>query len=135
MNLLFYAPVADATGNRLQRVVEALVLPEEIEICRTMAGLLAALRRPTHDLIIAVLLAATNEDLTGFLALRPLLSNVRVILILPDRDNETVARAHFMRPRFLAYADSDFIDVAAVLHKMLANTHGEGMKHDPRSYH
>ena len=128
MNLVFYSPVADAAGKRLQRVVEALVPLEEIELCRTMEGLSATLRRPADDRTIAVLSAATSEDLTAFLALRDLLHKLRIILVLPDRGNGTVAKAHALRPRFLAYADSDFIDVAAVLNKMLASIHREKRK-------
>jgi hypothetical protein len=126
MNLLLYSPVTDAAGKRLQRVIEALVLPDEMEICRTMDGISTTLRRPSHHFTTAVLLAATNEDLTSFLNIRDLLDNLRLILVLPDRDDETVTKAHGLRPRFLAYTDSDFIDVAAVLNRMLARAHGEG---------
>jgi hypothetical protein len=126
MNLLLYSPTRDAVGERLQRVVEAFVFPDEIKVCRTLQDLSAALRRPNHHLATAVLLATTNEDLTGFLNIRDLLDNLRVILVLPDRHDETVTKAHGLRPRFLAYADGDFIDVAAVLNRMRARAHSEG---------
>lgn len=125
MNLLLYSPTRDAAGKRLQRVIEAFVLPHEVKICRTMQGMSTALRRPNHHLTTGVLLAATKDELTGFLSIRELLDNLRVILVLPDRDDKTVTKAHGLRPRFVAYTDSDFIDVAAVLNKMLNNARGE----------
>ena len=45
---------------------------------------------------------------------------LRVILILPDADPQTIARGHNLRPRYLSNIQSDFQDVAAVLRKMLA---------------
>ena len=53
------------------------------------------------------------------LSLRKLLSDLRLILILPDRDRDTVMSAHALRPRFLTYADGNLDDIAAVLRKML----------------
>jgi hypothetical protein len=48
-----------------------------------------------------------------------LFGNIKIVLILPDRNNETIVIGHKLRPRFLSYTDSDFIDVAVVLENML----------------
>jgi len=45
--------------------------------------------------------------------------DTRIILILPDRDRETITNGLKLRPRFFTYADEDFGEVAAVLAKML----------------
>ena len=121
MNLLFYAPVTDGVGERLQGVVKVLVPEENLEIHRTIDSLSRRLRRPTYDVAVAVFLAPTKEDLLEILSIKDLIWNLRIILILPDREEDTIAQGHTLRPRFLTYADGNFADVAVVLRTMLAN--------------
>lgn len=95
----------------------------EIEVFRTIKNLSQKLRQPKNDHDIAVLLANKKEDLQELVRIDHLLEDLRLILILADREADTIAKAHTLRPRFLTYVDSDFLDVAAVLSKMLAYTH------------
>ena len=119
MNLLFYATVADRVGEKLQGVIEDLVPKEKIEVYRTAEDLSSRLREPTYDLSVAVLLAATKEDLSSLISNKELIWNLRVILVLPDRQDDTVTKGHLLRPRFLTYADGNFSDVSTVLRNML----------------
>ena len=121
MNILVYAKTKEGAGLRLQRLIETLVPREEIEIYKTIDSLSYRLRQPIFDLDIAVLLATTKEELEDILSLRDLLSDVRSVLVLPDREADTNAQGHTLSPRFITYADSDFVELAAVLSKMLEN--------------
>ena len=122
MNLLFYAPVTGGVGDRLQRVIEGLVPEENTEIYRTIDSLARRLCQPTYDLSIAVLLADSRDALSDILSIRGLLCHLRVIVILPNGQDDTIAKGHALRPRFSTYVDSDFADVAAVLGKMLVDS-------------
>lgn len=122
MNLIFYGAVTEGAWERLQRVIEALVPEEKIEIYRSIDRLAHRLRQPTYNLDIAILLATTREDLLNIISLSDLLEDIRIILVLPDRELDTIRKGHSLRPRFLSYADSDFAEVAAVLSKMVENT-------------
>ncbi|MBW2020216.1 MAG: hypothetical protein JRI58_08215 [Deltaproteobacteria bacterium] len=123
MNLLLYATITDGAGARLQRVVEGLVPREKTKICRTIESLTRRLRQPSHDLSIAVLLATNQKELFDLLSLRDLFADIRIILVLPDKKRDTIAKGHSLQPRFLTYADSNFAAVAAVLSKMLGNNY------------
>ena len=123
MNLLLYTTETKGNGKHLQGVIEGVVPEDKTEIYRTIDSLSHRLRRPRSDLDVAVLLAASNEDLLDLLSISALLDDLRVILLLPNREKDTIAKGHTLRPRFLTYADSNFSDVAAVLSKMLQNTH------------
>ena len=120
-NLLLYAKMTDGAAKRLRRVIEVLVLKENMEMYRTIDSLSRRLRQPRNDLPIAVLLAASRQDLLELLSIGNLLDGIRIILILPDRKDGTIAKGHRLRPSFLTYVDSDFLDVAAVLMKMQGN--------------
>lgn len=120
MRLLLYAPVSEGAGERLQKMIEEFVSKNNVEVYRSIESLSHRLRQPAEDLpIAAVLLAARREDLVALLSIRDLLRDVRIILILPDRDENTIAKGHTLRPRFLSYTDSDFTDILAVLGKCL----------------
>ena len=66
-----------------------------------------------------VLLTADMADLDDLYALRDLVSNLRIILILPDRHKGTVSKGCKFYPRFITFIDSDFKEMTAVLHKLL----------------
>ena len=99
MKLFLYATDRCRSGKQLQRVIEALVSKEDREIYRTIDGLTFRLRQPKPDPPIAVLLAASREDLSEILSLRDLLGDIRIMLVLPDRERDTIAKGHTLRPR------------------------------------
>ncbi len=119
MILLFYEASENVAGERLEKVLKDLLPHEDLEVYGTMDGFSRRLRQHLGTRTIAVLLAATKEELSQILSIRDLLHSVRIVLILPDRGEETVAKGHGLWPRFLTSVDSDFTDVAAVLGRML----------------
>ena len=53
----------------------------------------------------------------NILELSELLHDRRIILVLPDSEPETVSLGHILRPRFITYGDSDYMDVSAIMGK------------------
>jgi hypothetical protein len=104
---------------RIQGLLEKSFPGLDIEVYRTIDGLSARLRRPKDDALVAVLLAESRKELLDFLSLLNLFRDIRIILIIPDRNQETIALAHQLRPNFLCYKNSDFTEFIAVLNKML----------------
>ena len=121
MKVLYFAPMENGVCERLQQKIEAVIPAENMEIYRTFEDLSERFHQPLNNLSVAVLLAASREDLQELLSIRDLITDVRLIAVLPDRKKETIAKGHLLRPRYLAYADGDFADVVAVLRKMLEN--------------
>jgi len=121
MTLLIYTTKMGGAGERLLQTVDTVVSGENVKIYWTIDGLSRRLRQPRKDVNLAILLASFKQDLVDLLSIRDLLSDMKIILILPDSDPETVAKGHMLRPRFLTYCDSDFVDVAAVLSLMVRN--------------
>jgi hypothetical protein len=67
-----------------------------------------------------VLFIYDREDLDTFISHKPLLNDIPIILILPERESHMIARGHSLRPRFLSYYDNDLNEVKGVLKKMLS---------------
>lgn len=120
MNLLYYQSTENGVGEKLRDVIGRHVPDDKVELHRTLDSLSQRFRRPTHDLRLAVLLAAEPGDLLDIVAMRDLLQSIRTILILPDREPDTISKAHCLYPRYLGYTDGSFEDVGAVIGKIMS---------------
>lgn len=112
-------------GDRLKKVIQTLVPHEKLEIYSSVESFSMRLKKPKDDIPIAVIVAGNEDDLLGILSISHLLYDVRFILVLPDREDGTIAIGHSLRPRFLSYIDSDYRDVTAVLGKMIGGFYWE----------
>jgi len=119
MKELLYENGENGAGEQLRGLIEKLVSKEKAEIFKTIDGLTHRLRQSKYDVALTILLAVTREELMDLLSIRDLLLDVRIILILPDREEDNVSIGHSLHPRYLSYVDNDLRDVAAVLEKML----------------
>jgi hypothetical protein len=119
MNIILYSILEDEAGKKLQRSIEMLVRGENFEVFSTFNSLSLRLHQPLDDIRLVVLNASSKQDLIDIISLRDILWNVRVILVLPDRDAATTSMGHILRPRLISYADSDSLEVFAVLSRMI----------------
>jgi len=120
LKLLLYFSDSETAGKRLLEAVYKRISPEETEILRDMKSLSGRFRRLRGELRVAVFLCSSREELSQIVSLGPLISDLRILLLLPDRDRETVARGHTLYPRFLSFVDESFEEVGVVLGRMLA---------------
>ena len=119
MKLLYYETTNNGAGKRLQQVIESVVPIENTEVYRDIVELGKRLRLPTSDISISVLFTKSKAELFDLILIKNLLLNLRILLVLPDGEHETITMGHTLFPRFLTYADSDFKDVRAVLRKII----------------
>ena len=119
MVVFFFSSKQKGVSKQIQMTVEALVDSHDFKLCRTVENLSRRLHQKKGDAYIALLLASNREELTSLVSLRSLMSYTRIILIIPDEEEDTVTLAHKLRPNFLATKDNDLQDLSAVLMKML----------------
>lgn len=119
MSVIVYLPKMDETGKNLQHLVGELTCRDSIELFYTFHGLDHRLKSFSGNGDIVLLLASTCQDLDELICSRESFNSRQVILIVPDREKETISKGHQLRPRYLGFRDSDFSDVALVLQKML----------------
>lgn len=118
MSVLLYAPISESIREKAQNEIEKLVPAKEIETYQTKEDLSSRLCGPRKDSTVAVLIATNKKRFLEIFSLRELLGDLRIILLLPDREEDTIHKGHSLRPRFLGYAESDLGMVAPVLKKM-----------------
>ena len=119
MDIILYSIAEDEAGKKLQRSIEMLVRGENFEVFSTFNSLSLRLHQPLDGVRMVVLNASSKQDLIDIISLRDILWNIRVILVLPNRDATTTSMGHILRPRLISYTDSDSLEVVAVLSRMI----------------
>ena len=89
------------------------------KVFRSIEDLSSRLRRPADGFVIAVLVAGNKKDLVDFAFIRHLLSDMPIILVLPDWEESTAIIGYGLVPRLLTYMDSNLMEIGAVLEKMI----------------
>lgn len=123
MQLLFYSGTDDQDHTRLEAVVHRVVPLSQIESFKTLREFGERLRKPVEPDSIAVLTASDLEELRLMQLLRGLLTEIYVVLVLPDRRKCTIELAHLLLPRFISQKKDDFVDLGKVLDKMHRASH------------
>jgi hypothetical protein len=119
MSLFVYLPEKDNAGRKLLKSISHLECKDSLEIFFTFHGLDNRLRISSMNEDIVLLLASKQKDLDEFLANQDSFNGKRVVVIVPDLEEATISKAHRLRPRYLCSKESDFLDVAQVLERLL----------------
>jgi hypothetical protein len=119
MRVLFYAQSGDQAGDRLKRTLDEMLPPNIVETHRTLTGLVQRLRNNRVDLDLIILMPGSRLELSGVFKILEELGDVRLVLVLPDEEDETIAMAHRLRPRYVTYAHGEYSELSQVLQKML----------------
>ena len=132
MQLLFYSSGEDQNDKRLEAAVRKVIPESQIAFFKSLEDFRKRLQRPVEPDSIAVLSASNRQELRRMQALRELLPEIYVILVVPDRKKSTIELAHLLLPRFLSQIESDFTDLSQVVNKMYINSqssrHGKSLQ-------
>jgi hypothetical protein len=89
-----------------------------LDLFQSLESFFERLQQPIPPNTAALIVTGDAQDLGKLVSMAEFLWNLRVIVALPDDSPETLSLARRFWPRYIASADSDFSDVAAVLKKM-----------------
>lgn len=120
MCVLYYRPLENIAAERLQFIIESELPDQSLEVFYSIEGFAKRLSQLFRGNCTAIILAENITDLEKLFALRNLLKDIRIVLILPDRSEEVVSMGYKLHPRFLSYSDGEFGEVAVVLKKMIS---------------
>ena len=119
MKVFLYTTAVEKVARLVKQALEPAVPKGILETYRSASRFARRLRQPKDDFTIVVLLLGSPEDFLDLLTIRHLLRGVRTIVIVPDTQEETIAMAHRLRPRYLTYIDGDFTGLSTVVYKMV----------------
>jgi len=122
MIALLSPAVPDSNWTRLCNTIVKTIPLESIGIFQTLESFYNRIRQGRTDITAAVVFASNRQDLIKLQGISELISDMRMIMILPDAEEESVKMGHSFYPRYISFTDSTFEDVAAVLQKIISNT-------------
>lgn len=119
--LFFISTDNEGIKSELTSIVESKVIPKggKVETIHDLQTLKERLHRLAKGIEVAVLVAATKDQLGDLVELRDFLGGIQVILVVPDQDKETISRAARLLPSFTSPLDVDVRFVGDVLERMI----------------
>lgn len=123
MQLFFYSSGDDHNTKRLEAAVHKAIPESQIELFKRLADFGERLRMPIEPDSIAVLSASNREELQRMQRLRGRLTEIYVVLVIPDRKDSTIRLAHLLLARFLSQKNDNFMALSKVLNKMVRTSH------------
>jgi hypothetical protein len=123
VQLLLYASKDDENGKRLMAAVHEALPQRPIGIFRQLSALQGGLRTLIAPDSIAVLSAVDQAELQRLQTLRGLLTEIFVVLVVPDCKKSTIRLAHLLLPRFISQKEDSFSDLKKVLKKIVSTPH------------
>jgi len=119
VKILFYSSIREDPERGVGERLRGLAPGEGVEVCRSIEELIRGIHRSYDRDAIILLRARDREELLRIVSLRDLLQDLRIVLLIPDREEETISLAHRLRPRFLGNGENDVSDTMSVVRKML----------------
>jgi hypothetical protein len=126
MKVLIYAKNKTKPLELLQKVVSEVISPNDLNKINSIDTLCQNLKKNAisqNNKTVTILLIADHDELKDLLNIYNRLAETRIILILPDRNPETIKMGHNLYPRYLDFSDSNFTEIGAVLQKLIVKQH------------
>ena len=121
MELICFAPVKAHLQRLTTTVFDKLPKADNVEVYQNIDEFFGRLHQPKLlDSIIIICIRNSNE-FEVIMTNKNLFINTRIILVLPDRNKETLVNAHSINPRFLQFSNGNFNQIAEVVKKMRRN--------------
>ena len=120
MMVLVYAKAKNGVSSGLNQVLNGSSCGVRLETYSDLDDVFQRLRQPRLNLKIGVLAIDSEAELDRLLTIRELLSDMRLVLVLSDKDPQTVSKAHALAPRFITFSDAGIDPLVSVVEKMMA---------------
>ena len=119
IEILIYFSTEDGTGAQLQKIMKQFVSEVQVRIFRNWKVFVNKLMSPKIKRVIVVVVLSQREELLDALSIRDIFHEYKLILILPDQEEETISLGHSLRPNFMTHKMGNFQQLEMVLEKML----------------
>ena len=120
MNIILYTGgIQDGVSAGLLGQITTKFAHVRLELIHTLPDLKQRLSQLPKTIDAGVLIAGDAAQLCELVGMQDFLDGVPLILIVPDFEKETVAKAAKLYPSFICTLDSDWEVVASVLERIL----------------
>jgi hypothetical protein len=118
VSLIVYMSCANCT-DKMWKFIQTQSWYGQVEIYYTLNKFYQRFTRAGSSSAVTVLLLSSRQELENLVQYADLISDQKIILVLPDHAKETIDMGHALYPRFIGYTDSDLTDVTSVLRRLM----------------
>ena len=122
MSVALYVKNINGPGAQLKLVVENAAGKNQVQVFNSVEGLMEWRLSNTAQKAVVVLFAEKRDELTDLLPVIELFRQVQVVLVLPDREPETIKFGYQLEPRLLSFMDSGFLIMKSAIRRMLGRS-------------
>lgn len=118
MHIVIFSDCKNLAYHRLNQAISSLNTTQTIEVHDEIGLFVQRFRVITVRPDLIILVPNSPEELCELLIYRELFENYKIIIILPNREKETLSKSHQFHPSFITFEDEDFNDVATIIRHM-----------------
>jgi hypothetical protein len=118
--ILLYAPTANDVYGALKQRLNGNGPDGLLESYTRLDDLLYRLHQPRMNLQVGVFAITDLADLDRLIAVRDLLTDLKLVLTVADDDPQTLSKAHTLAPRFISFLDNGNEPLLSVVERMVA---------------
>ena len=107
------------TWKSLRRAITKVVSENDIEVMHSRETLAKKLTQVACGQAIVLFITTDRQDLVYFLPMIRLLRKARVLLVIPNPEQETVRIGYKLEPRFLNTEEETFSEVRTIISHMV----------------
>lgn len=115
MHFIVYSQNIEWAEHRLKEAIRGVVADNNIHICDDLNGFVDRFRQSFGSLRIGIVVLHSIEELNDLLVYRNVLRQIWTIIILPNRDPQTITKAYRLWPRYISDLDGDLSDIRGIL--------------------
>ena len=120
MKILVYENTNTEKSTPFLEKIDKEIPSDMVEMYHNRERLLNRVLRIPNRYNIIVLFCDILDDFKYFISMRDTFRQYRIILVIPDREADTIKQAHQLYPRYLTYSDNSYRNVIEVLKKMVS---------------
>lgn len=115
MNVVCYRYPPDKIFRDTWRKMQKTSPDLGLELHRSLESFASRLRQPWRNIAVVMLYIADKKTLSDLRAVRPLLNDLSVVILLKDQEPEILKFSHELRPRVIIYTHWRVKDICSVL--------------------
>jgi len=120
-DLILYKKDYDDFEAKICGVIESAVSKEKTVIFRSIENMIERIMHLTYNPAITVFIIKNRAELLQLYSSLNVLRRAEMLLILPDRDPETIKLGYKLKPRFSTCLHNDFLVIQTVLKQMMVS--------------
>ncbi|MFO7865184.1 MAG: hypothetical protein R6V02_00015 [Candidatus Aminicenantes bacterium] len=118
MNMLFHYQRENASVKRLKSLLDSYFSNEKIATSNSIGEMNNRLKAEQDSLSVALFYVSHPEEIQNLLMLKNKLNGTHLILVMPERNTDSIKLTYKLNPLLTCFADGDYSEVADIIERL-----------------